>query len=145
MTTNAQPYAGLFSQPRVEPSPHRGYAVRVQNYRAVITLASQAAGSTIRLFRLPTGVLPLRGWLHASATLGSATLAIGIAGATGKYRAAATFTAAETPTPFMLTGANLTSGQNVPLANSEEVIATTAVADLPASGTLVVDMEVAAP
>lgn len=145
-TTNAQPYAGSLAQPRVDPIPQYGYAARIQNYRAVITLASQAAGDDIRLFRLPAGVYPLRGWMTSTVTLGaSATVAIGIAGATGKYRAAATFTAVNTPTPFMVTGANITSGLPVPLATAEEVLATIAVAALPASGTLLIDMEVAVP
>lgn len=145
-TTNAKPYDGSLAQPRVDPIPQYGYACRIQNYRAVITLASQASGDDIRLFRLPAGCYPLRGWMTASATLGaSATVAIGIAGATGKYRAAATFTAANTPTPFMVTDANVTSGLPVPLATSELVLLTIAVAALPGSGTLIVDMEVAVP
>jgi len=145
MPTNAQPYAGTLAQPRVDPIPQYGYACRTQNYRAVITLASQPAADFIRLFRLPAGVYPLRGIIQSTVSLGTSTVAIGISGTTGKYRAAATFTAVDTPTPFGVTGANITSGLPVPLATSEEIIATVAVAALPASGTLLIDMEVAVP
>lgn len=145
MPTNAQPYAGSLAQPRVDPIPQFGYACRVQNYRAVITLASQPAADFIRLFRLPAGVYPLRGILCSTVSLGTSTVAIGITGTTGKYRAAATFTAVDTPTPFMVTAANVTGGLPVPLAVAEEVIASVAVANLPASGTLTIDMEVAVP
>lgn len=143
-TTNAKPYDGTLATPRVDPIPQYGYAARIQTYRAVITLAAQAAGDTIRLFRLPAGVYPLRGWMTSTVTLGaSATVAIGISGTTGKYRAAAVHTAVNVPTPFMVADANITSGLPVPLATSEEVIATIAVAALPGSGTWTVDMEVA--
>lgn len=144
MPTNAQPYAGSLATPRVDPIPQYGYAARIQNYRAVITLASQPV-DFIRLFRLPAGVYPLRGWMQSSVSLGTSTVAIGITGTTGKYRAAATFTAVDTPTPFGVSAANITSGLPVPLAAAEEVIATVAVAALPASGTLLIDMEVAVP
>lgn len=145
MPTNAQPYAGTLAQPRVDPIPQFGYGCRTQNYRAVITLASQPFNDFIRLFRLPAGVYPLRGLLQSTVTLGTSTVAIGITGTTGKYRAAATFTAVDTPTPFGVTGANISGGLPVPLAAAEEVIATIGIANLPASGTLLVDMEVAVP
>ena len=143
--TNAQPYAGSLATPRVHPIPQFGYACRTQNYRAVITLASQPAADQIRLFKLPAGVYPLRGLLASTVSLGTSTLAIGTSAATGKYRAAATFTAVDTPTPFMVTGANITSGLPVALVTAEEILATIAVAALPASGTCIVDMEVAVP
>jgi hypothetical protein len=145
MPTNAQPYNGTLSQPRIDPIPQQGYACRTQNYRAVITLASQPAADFIRLFRLPAGVYPLRGYLCSSVSLGTSTVAIGTAASTGKYRAAATFTAVDTPTPFMVSASNITSGLPVALTAAEEVIATVAVAALPASGTLLIDMEVAVP
>jgi hypothetical protein len=58
-------------------------------------------------------------------------VAIGIAGTTGKYRAAAVFTATDTPTLF-----GVTSGLLAPLTAEEIVIITIAAASLPASGNL---------
>jgi hypothetical protein len=58
-------------------------------------------------------------------------VAIGIAGATGKYRAAAAFTATDTPTLF---GVGDAVGEA--LAGEEVVFLTIGAASLPASGTL---------
>ena len=74
------------------------------------------------------------GVTQASATLGSsATVAIGITGATGKYRAAATHTSTA-PVVFGLQAASVT------LAAGEEIFITIASAALPSSGTFVVDL-----
>jgi len=81
--------------------------------------------------------------ITASATAGaSATIAIGVAGATGKYRAAAVFTAANTPTMFGVAAAT----KAAPLTSPERVIATIAVAALPTSAEyMVVDLYFSAP
>ena len=63
----------------------------------------------------------------------SATIALGISGATGKYRAAATYTSADTLSLFALnaaTGAVLTA--------SEQILMTVAAAALPSSGRLLI-------
>ena len=96
-----------------------------------LTMASQAAGAHNTALHLPIGAVPLFGIVETSLTLGTATLAIGITGSTGKYRAAATFTATDTPTLF---GVGAAIGEA--LTAAEDVILTTAVAALPASGTL---------
>jgi hypothetical protein len=68
--------------------------------------------------------------LVASATAGaSATIAIGVSGATGKYRTAATFTTANTPTLF----GNAAAMDDAALTSAETVLATIAVAGLPNS------------
>lgn len=113
------------------------YGARVKRLRATVSLASQTTSDTILLGTLPTGATFAFGVLTTSATLGSSTVAIGIAGTAGKYRAAATFTSADTPTFF---GTAATVGAASPLAAEENVIATIAAANLPASGTLVVDL-----
>ena len=113
------------------------YGARLKRLRATITLASQTTSDTILIGNLPAGATFAYGVLNASATLGTTTVAIGITGTTGKYRAAATFTTADTPTLF---GTNATAALATPLAAEEQVIATLAVASLPASGTLVVDL-----
>lgn len=115
---------------------------RVRVRREIINLASQAVvttSDTIPVAFLDAGDTFLYGVITANATMGgSATLAIGITGATGKYRAAAVFTAVDTPTLFGVTAANtkLTAG--------ESVFITVAAASLPAAGILIVDMYYAA-
>lgn len=99
-----------------------------------ITLASQADGDDIELFKLPRGCIPLFGLLHASATLGSSTIAIGTAGSTGKYRAAATHTAV-IPTLF-----GVAAGMGAALSAEETVLLTNTTAALPSSGSLEVSI-----
>lgn len=101
---------------------------RLKVFECTITLASQADGDDIELFDLPAGFKFSHGMLHGSATLGSSTIAIGITGTLGKYRAAATHTAT-VPTLFGATSvAKLTAKERVRLTNT--------TAALPASGTL---------
>lgn len=113
------------------------YMARIKRMRATVTLASQTTSDTIVVGNLPPGATFMYGVLNASATLGSSTVAIGTSGSTGKYRAAATFTAADTPTLF---GTNATVAAAAPLAAEEQVIITIAAANLPSSGTLAVDL-----
>lgn len=108
----------------------------VRCFTEIVTLASQTTSDTIEVARLPKGAKFLYGVLTASATLGaSATIAIGVTGSTAKYRAAATFTTADTPTFFGKAAAT-----GVALTAEETVFITIAVANLPSSGTLVVQM-----
>lgn len=109
---------------------------RLRRYRATIALAGQVPGDTIVLNKLPAGSAFSHGMLTSSASLGSATVAVGIAGDAGKYRAAAVFTAADTPTAF----GKASAVDDEPLAADETVILTIGAAALPASGTLVVDL-----
>lgn len=99
-----------------------------------VTLATQTTSDTIVVAQLPKGAIPLYGVVSTSVTLATATIAVGITGTTGKYRAAATLTAV-TPEVF---GVNAGIGEV--LAADEEVFITIAVASLPASGTLRVMM-----
>lgn len=108
---------------------------RLRRFRATITLASQADGDTVTLAKVPAGYAFAYGVINASATLGSSTVAIGVAGTAGKYRASAAFTAAA-PTLFGVVGAV----DDAPLTASETVILTNTTAALPSSGTLVVDL-----
>ena len=71
---------------------------------------------------------------------GTATVAIGISGATGKYRTAAIFTAAA-PTLF----GNSTAADDDALTAEETVLLTIAAASLPGSGTAYVDLYFSAP
>jgi hypothetical protein len=92
------------------------------------------------LAQVPAGYAFAYGILNASATLGSSTIAVGIAGTAAKYRAAATFTAAA-PTLFGVS----TAVDDAPLSAQETVILTNTTAALPSSGTLIVDLYFSAP
>lgn len=113
------------------------YGGRLKRLRATVTLASQTTSDTLLLGVLPAGATFAYGVLNTTASLGSSTLAVGISGTAGKYRAAATFTSTDTPTFF---GTAATAGAASPLATEESVIGTIATANLPSSGTLVVDL-----
>jgi len=115
---------------------------RMRRFRATIEYKGQASGDTITLAKVPPGMTFAFGVLTATATAGTTTIAIGKAGAVAKYRAAATFTAADTPTFFGLAAA----AGSVPSTEEEMVIATLAVASLPTSANyLVVDLYFSAP
>lgn len=115
------------------------YGARLKRLRATFTANTQTTADTLVVGNLPAGATFAYGVLTASVTMGaSATLAIGTSGATGKYRAAAVFTSADTPTLF---GTAATIGAADPaLAAEEQVFITIGAASLPAAGTLVVDL-----
>lgn len=120
------------------------YQARLKRLRATFTLGSTAVttSDTLAIGTLPAGSTFAYGIINASATMGaSATLAIGNSSSTGKYRAAAVFTAAA-PTLF---GDVAAEGASTPLSADESVIITIAAASLPTSGTLVVDIFYSAP
>ncbi|MGB8274854.1 MAG: hypothetical protein WCF16_06230 [Alphaproteobacteria bacterium] len=104
---------------------------RVRCFNEKVTLASQPTTDTIEVAKLPKGARVLYGVMTSSASLGSSTVAIGISGTTGKYRAAATFTAVDTPTLF-----GVAANVGEALTAEEIVFITIAAAALPASGTL---------
>ena len=117
------------------------YGARVKRLRATFTLGSTAVTTSdvLQVGNLPAGATFAFGIITASATMGaSATLAIGNASSTGKYRAAATFTSADTPTLFGLTAA--VGAADPALSAEETVIVTIGTASLPTSGTLVIDL-----
>jgi hypothetical protein len=119
---------------------------RVKRLRGTFTLSATAVttSDTLVIGTLPAGSTFAFGIITASATMGAtATLAIGTTGATAKYRAAAVFTAVDTPTMF---GVNTAVGAADPaLAADEQVFITIGVASLPTAGTLVVDLYYSAP
>lgn len=130
---------GTTSTPRTIPN---GSIVggRMRRHRSTITLASQATTDNIRLGRLRPNDYFAFGIITASATLGSAVVAIGTNqthASNGQYRAAATFTAVDTPTLFGLAAA--ISNQTALTAHTPYYL-TIATAALPSSGTLVIDV-----
>ena len=99
------------------------------------TMAAQTTSDTIVVGRLPKGAVFLYGVISASATMGaSATVAIGITGATGKYRAAAGHTAV-VPTLF-----GVAAAVSERTTAEEDVFITIAVASLAAAGTVNVQL-----
>ena len=138
--THALEVAGFGTTPetKTDGGIHGG---RLRRFRASFNMAAQAAGDDIVLARVPAGYRFAFGIINASATMGaSATVAIGITGATGKYRTAAVFTAAA-PTLF----GNSTAADDDALTAEETVLATIAVAALPGSGTAYVDLYFSGP
>lgn len=89
-----------------------------------------AAGSRLMLPKTPKGARGVHHIITASATMGAAvTFALGIAGNTGKYRAAAVITAVETPETI-----RKTAFLSAELAADEQQFLTTAVAAMVNAG-----------
>lgn len=143
----AQGYAaelvGVLDSTLTVPAKTDGRTVnaKLRVFSATLDLAlaavKHANGDTNVLFRIPAGYKPLWGVLLGSATMGAAaTIAVGIAGTAAKYRAAAIFTAVDTPTMFMKSSA----ADDDPLAADEDVIMTWGTADGPAAGVLQIFM-----
>ena len=109
---------------------------RMRRYSATIPLSGQTTADTIVTARVPRGSAFAFGIFNATVSLGTSTIAVGVAGDSGKYRAAATLTAT-TPTLF---GADAPVADGGELAEEEEIFITIGAASLPGSGTLVVDL-----
>lgn len=116
------------------------YQSNLKRLRCTVRLAAQQTSPTddILLGVLPAGATFAFGKLTTSVSLGTSTIAIGTTGATAKYRAAATFTAVDTPTDFGI--ATQIGAADPALSADEPVLLTIGAAALPASGTLVVDI-----
>lgn len=126
--------AGYGQKPVALPEAGRGVNTFVHCHKEIITLATQTTSDTIVLARIPGGNVFLYGILLSSVSLGTSVISIGNATAAAKYRAAAVFTAVETPTMYMLSAAAAATDPN---PADEEVLLTIGTASLPASGTLV--------
>lgn len=111
----------------------QGGHVRV--YREKIALTGQTTADTIVVAFPSSGETFLSGMLTSDVSLGTAQVSLGVTGSPAKYRALATHTVPDTPTPFGKTAAQLAK-----LASDETVFLTIATAALPASGTLIVDL-----
>ena len=108
----------------------------VKSFMESVILASQTTADTIAVARLPKGAVLRGARIMTSVTLGAATITIGIAGDTGKYRAAAVFTTTDT---WEVIGQ--AADFHTALSAEEEVIVTIAAASLPASGMLLVQFD----
>lgn len=114
------------------------YGGRLKRMRATVTLASQTTSDTLSLGFLPAGAVFAYGVINTDTSLGSSTLAIGTAASAAAYRAAGTFTSTDTPTLFGKAAAE--AGSDAGASTETQVIGTIAAANLPSSGTLVVDI-----
>ncbi len=123
--------AGAIASPN---RPRDGGAIKqLSVIRRTFTMAAQTTSDTLEGITLPKGFRCVRWGLVPSATLGSTTLALGITGTTGKYRAAATVTAP-------VSGDVVTAPPAAGLAADEAVLVTIAAATMPASGTVAVEL-----
>lgn len=121
--TNSVGIAKLVSNPieHVKPNEMGG---RVRRAYFQVDVVPVGAGDTMTLCRIPKGARVMGGSLAFSAAQGAtATTAIGIAGATGKYRAAAITNAT---TPFVFAEDTTTGGLET--TTDETIIATNAAA-----------------
>jgi uncharacterized membrane protein YdfJ with MMPL/SSD domain len=119
---------------------------RVRSFVATISLAAQAAGTVFGIARLPKGANLLEIKVATDTSLGSTTIAFGDANTTALFGAAQTLTATQTHTliglvseigtPLDGTNYDCTTGAASPASAYEDITMTTAVAALPASGTL---------
>ena len=101
----------------------------------VFNFAADVAGVYAIGALIPVGAEILGIRLMSSVSLGTSTIALGIAGTAAKYRAAATFTSTDT-----WVEAGFASVLGVPLTAAEQLILTVAVASLPASGRLLIEV-----
>lgn len=106
---------------------------KVRFARGEFNFASDVAGTYTAPIKLPKGAMVIGAFINSSISLGSTTLAIGISGAAGKYRAAATYTSTDTTTWL---GLNAALGEV--LTDAEQIIITTASATAPSSGRLLI-------
>lgn len=141
----AQTYSTELQPTQLSPaqlaSATSGYGARLHRYRASITLASQASGDTVVLAKIPAGQCFAHGVIVTDTSLGTATVAVGNSSSAAKYKAAAVFTATDTPTLFGKAAA--VAGD--PSSAQEDVLLTVGTAALPASGQLVVDLYFSGP
>jgi len=120
---------------KASPGEHGG---TIRSLTDTVTYATQTTSDTIVIGGglLPIGARVLEVVMTTSVTTGSATLALGITGNTGKYKAAGAVTTANVPQTF-----GPAAALNVPLTAPEQLFLTIAGASLPASGTLVVSVK----
>jgi hypothetical protein len=116
-----------------------GYAARLQRFRGTFVFSNPAVTTADQIIvaQVPAGFTFAYGILVSTVSLGTSTVAIGTAASTGKYRAAATFTAVDTPTLF---GVATQVGAQAALSADELIQIAVGVASLPTSGTLVTDL-----
>lgn len=130
---------------------------RIRNAQGSVTLAAQASGVTMGIMRVPVPFNPLRFWLLSTVSLGAATISLGNTNSAALYKAAAVFTAVDTPTPVGLTatmGVPVTTGYDSVTGSQvtvrapgpggglyEDIVMVIGTAALPGAGTLRIFLE----
>lgn len=108
---------------------------KTYSFDEIVTLAAQAAG-TIGVGFIPRGSRIHRIGMNTDTSLGATTVAIGILGATAKYRVAAVFT-----TLNQWVWNELNAALDIQLTGDEVILLTTAAAALPGAGRLLIRTE----
>lgn len=103
---------------------------KLRRIRASFALAGQASGDTLEIGVLPIGAAFAGIRITSGASLGTATIAVGNATNAAKYKAAAAFTAVDTPTTY----GKASALDDAPSTDPETVIATIGTAALPGTG-----------
>lgn len=121
--------------------PH-AYGATLDRMRATVPYDGQASGDTVVLGELPAGAVFAYGVMNATATTATSTVAVGVAGDAGKFRAAAAFTTPDAPALF----GKCAPAAADPVEGSQRVIATIGTAALPNSaGYMTVDLYYSTP
>jgi len=133
--------AGQASTPPGIASPQQ--EAKTKTLVNVFDLSKQAV---LTIADTPVVGKALKGWtfkggaISCDVTMGTTTIAVGVASDVDKYKAAAT-----QATPFVGTALAPTVFVGEPLAADEEILLTLAAASLPAAGKLVVTMDFLVP
>lgn len=114
---------------------------KLEVYRFDVPLAAQASGDTINLGHLPRDHQFVAGALVSDTSLSTATLGIGIAGSSVKYRPQSVFTTVDVPVLFGPTAAVIEAER----VTGQDLIATVGTAALPSTGNLAVIILASAP
>jgi hypothetical protein len=107
----------------------------LRRFRYDIVLEGQASGDTINLGKKPRNHRFFAGAANSDVSLGASTIAIGLAGNAGKYRAAGVHTTPNTPVLFG-THAASAAGEG----EEEDLILTVGAASLPGAGNLAIEI-----
>lgn len=127
----AKTYCNELKQGLVDTSAVDG---RTKVYEATVDLQEQAAGDEIVIAKARKGEKFIGGIITTDTSLGTATVKIGVAGATDKYKSAGTITDVDSPLMFGK------AQSMVLLEDDEEIFVTVETASLPSSGTMKVSL-----
>ena len=129
----------MLTSPQTLVGPDKGYGGKLVGFTAVGTFAGQGATATWQAFKIPASYILLYGLIAVDTTTGSTTVAVGVAGDTARYKAAAAMTTINTPILFssvIAASSPLQVDPPVPMGADTEVLVTLAAATLPSTGTL---------
>lgn len=136
-STEYAAYSGTAPQVQPDSALQQG---KMRCLQASFNLANavQANGDVLTLGKLPANARIKSIKMTSSVSLATSTVAIGIAGTIAKYRAAGVFTTVDVPT---IVGPGAVAKAAAANSVEETLIATVAVAALPAAGTLIFEVE----